>query len=215
MKNHKISEEKVINLFISGKSINWMVNNIYGSYDRIFINKILSNYLGENIVKKLKKWHRLILSESRKGENNPAKRLSSRIKIRLSKLGKKRPYLSDRYKGEGNPHYKNGIITGKRVLLETKKVCEKCRGNKNLNVHHKDGNRKNNNLSNLLLLCKSCHSKEHRGKEWHNMIVISRKRGRKFPVELYPNYGMRNKNHSITTKLQISSTKLRAGGEII
>jgi hypothetical protein len=36
------------------------------------------------------------------GDSNPAKRPEVREKIRLSKLGKKRPDISEKYKGEGN-----------------------------------------------------------------------------------------------------------------
>jgi hypothetical protein len=91
-----------------------------------------------------------------------------------AKIGIKRPKISERYKGEGNPHYKNGIRTGKRMILEIKQMCEFCGTNKDLHVHHIDKNRQNNQLSNLKLLCRSCHSKEHRGIEWHNMMYQSR-----------------------------------------
>ncbi len=38
------------------------------------------------------------------------------------------------------------------------KVCQKCnKKNGFFDVHHKDGNRRNNIISNLQVLCKSCH----------------------------------------------------------
>lgn len=45
-------------------------------------------------------------------------------------------------------------------------VCYIC-GKKNLDheVHHIDGNTKNNSTDNLLLVCKNCHKKIH-GKDW-------------------------------------------------
>lgn len=92
-------------------------------------------------------------------------------KFAKAKIGKKRPDISERYKGKGNPHYKNGIRTGKRVMLEFYNICEICDSEKNLEIHHKDGNRLNNDLENLQLLCRSCHSKQHRGKEWHSQII--------------------------------------------
>ncbi len=49
-------------------------------------------------------------------------------------------------------------------LLEIRgKVCEKCSYNKQeiLQVHHKDRDRSNNNLSNLELVCPNCHYEEH------------------------------------------------------
>ena len=133
------------------------------------------------------------------GDLNPAKRSDVREKIRQSKLGKKRPDLSERYKGEGNPHYKNGIRTGKRIMLEIYEVCEICNSDKNLEVHHIDENKENNEIGNLRMLCKSCHSKQHRKIDWHNKVFEARKRKgfQKFPIELYPNYGRRNKNQEV------------------
>lgn len=40
-------------------------------------------------------------------------------------------------------------------------ICKKCKGIKNLNVHHKDHDPNNNFLSNLLLLCNKCHMNLH------------------------------------------------------
>lgn len=39
--------------------------------------------------------------------------------------------------------------------------CEICGSNKNVDVHHKDGNPQNNSLDNLQRLCRSCHIKAH------------------------------------------------------
>ena len=47
-----------------------------------------------------------------------------------------------------------------RDLLPTG-PCEICGSNKNVDVHHKDGNPQNNNLDNLQRLCRSCHIKTH------------------------------------------------------
>lgn len=53
----------------------------------------------------------------------------------------------------------------KKHLIKLKgNKCEKCNNEKwfdnviTLEVHHKDGNRTNNNLENLELLCPNCHS---------------------------------------------------------
>jgi len=37
--------------------------------------------------------------------------------------------------------------------------CEICGSDKNLEIHHKDGNRRNNSLNNLMVVCRSCHRK--------------------------------------------------------
>lgn len=65
-------------------------------------------------------------------------------------------------KGENNHRYKNGIGTySKRAFAHYGKKCSRCGSCKFLLVHHKDENRENNELSNLEVLCKSCHQKHH------------------------------------------------------
>lgn len=50
-----------------------------------------------------------------------------------------------------------------RLLRARGSQCERCGYNKYeiLHVHHRDKNRKNNNLSNLELVCPNCHFEEH------------------------------------------------------
>ncbi len=50
-----------------------------------------------------------------------------------------------------------------RLISKRGGKCEKCEYNKVeiLQVHHKDRNRKNNDLSNLELICPNCHYEEH------------------------------------------------------
>ncbi len=51
-----------------------------------------------------------------------------------------------------------------KLLVRSKGKCEKCHisleGIKP-HVHHKDGNPKNNKISNLKILCPNCHSNAH------------------------------------------------------
>ena len=66
---------------------------------------------------------------------------------------------------EKNPRWKGGISEGyyTRISRSNKDdICEKCGSSETIEVHHIDRNRKNNKIENLLLLCKSCHSKEHK-----------------------------------------------------
>lgn len=63
--------------------------------------------------------------------------------------------------GKNNNNYKNGIST---YTQNKKKACQRCGGKRNLMVHHKDGNRKNNAASNLETLCWRCHEKGTRRK---------------------------------------------------
>lgn len=50
-----------------------------------------------------------------------------------------------------------------RLMASREKICERCGYNKKeiLNVHHKDRNKKNNDQTNLELLCPNCHAEEH------------------------------------------------------
>ena len=59
---------------------------------------------------------------------------------------------------------KNGITTLNPLIKLKGRKCESCGLEKwldmpiNLEIHHIDGNRKNNSLENLQLLCPNCHS---------------------------------------------------------
>jgi len=46
--------------------------------------------------------------------------------------------------------------------------CKKCGKTKNLNIHHKDRNRKNNNINNLEVLCSMCHAHLHKNWKYAN-----------------------------------------------
>lgn len=49
-----------------------------------------------------------------------------------------------------------------RYIRETRKICERCAFPYELNVHHKTYARIGNELdSDLILLCRSCHAREH------------------------------------------------------
>lgn len=62
---------------------------------------------------------------------------------------------------EGNqPHHTAAYRNVREIVrLREKSVCERCHTwSKDTEVHHKDGNPKNNNLANLELLCSECHT---------------------------------------------------------
>ena len=73
----------------------------------------------------------------------------------------KRDYLKT---GINDQTYRNAHQTAHSInkLILKKDKCEMCGSIKNLDIHHKDHNWKNNNLDNLICLCRSCHMKEHR-----------------------------------------------------
>lgn len=56
-------------------------------------------------------------------------------------------------------------VRKKMIIRDMVKKCEICGYNESkeiLGIHHKDRNNKNNELSNLMVLCPNCHSLEHR-----------------------------------------------------
>jgi len=71
------------------------------------------------------------------------------------------------YSGPNHPLWSGGYRKYRRILLKAKVplVCSKCGHNDErvLVAHHKDGNRKNNNIENLEWLCRNCHYLVHKG----------------------------------------------------
>ena len=73
--------------------------------------------------------------------------------------------------GEDNPQWKGGLNNknissshSHKIAKDLKsdiKYCENCSNDKNLEVHHIDGNYKNNNINNLIKLCSTCHKQYH------------------------------------------------------
>jgi hypothetical protein len=62
-------------------------------------------------------------------------------------------------KGSANNNWVSGIGAYRHADLP--KECNRCGSDKFLCVHHKDGNRHNNEISNLERLCKRCHQISH------------------------------------------------------
>ena len=68
--------------------------------------------------------------------------------------------------------------TYRRVCLDTKgEECEICETTEDIIVHHVDGDRGNNDIDNLVPVCKSCHGKIHTGadgyEEWFEQLAES------------------------------------------
>lgn len=59
------------------------------------------------------------------------------------------------------------FVRGKITKCE---ICGYCEHPEILGVHHKDKNRKNNDLSNLIVVCPNCHSLLHRHHTPHQMF---------------------------------------------
>ena len=71
--------------------------------------------------------------------------------------------------GEKHPNWTGGEFAGRGILERSnrKKICESCgiSDKRVLAVHHKDGNRKNNSIENLIWLCHNCHHLVHSYKD--------------------------------------------------
>lgn len=69
--------------------------------------------------------------------------------------------------GKHNQSYSNAHTTARKIneLILHKEVCELCGSDNNLDIHHIDGDWQNNNLDNLMCLCRSCHTKYERNKD--------------------------------------------------
>lgn len=68
-------------------------------------------------------------------------------------------------KGDKNPGYKGGHTVYRQTYLESEtgaQSCEICNSGRHLLIHHRDGNRSNGHLSNLIRLCRKCHAKVHK-----------------------------------------------------
>lgn len=63
-----------------------------------------------------------------------------------------------------NPMWRGGVSDDfytKRLKPLLGDCCSKCGSKNDLHVHHRDENHRNNVISNVTLLCRSCHAKEH------------------------------------------------------
>ena len=83
--------------------------------------------------------------------------------------------------------------------------CVDCKNTSNVVVHHIDGSRKtgvlNNNLDNLITLCKKCHAKRHGMTVEHSEKIEMRKTGLTFQ-EIANKFGLsRQRVHQVVGKL--------------
>ena len=72
------------------------------------------------------------------------------------------------FSGSSHPNWTGGQYIYRKLMKGSKEkcICSSCRidNKKVLVVHHKDCNRNNNNISNLIWLCRNCHYLIHNGK---------------------------------------------------
>ena len=95
------------------------------------------------------------------------------LQLKLSKSGKffcnKSHHMAWKNKvlqvGENHPNWTGGEFAGRGILKRAnRKIVCACCGNfdkRVMAVHHKDSNRKNNKITNLVWLCHNCHHLVH------------------------------------------------------
>jgi 5-methylcytosine-specific restriction endonuclease McrA len=136
---------------------------------RTIFNNIHNNPMKNEEIKKKAIGNR----RSFKGENNPFynKKHSEETKKKISEnhadvSGKNNPMYGR--KGKAAPSYIDGrnSFVGeiyRKILLASGESlqCKLCGSTSStIDVHHLDGNHKNNDLNNLIFLCRSCHMKK-------------------------------------------------------
>ena len=70
--------------------------------------------------------------------------------------------------GDGDQDYSPAHHSSRRIayLIENREMkCEICGSTNNIDVHHIDGNYRNNKPENLQIVCRSCHLKIHNPKK--------------------------------------------------
>ena len=97
------------------------------------------------------------------------------VKRRLVSLGVPIRGQTSNQRGSNNPSWKGGkrayiSRTAQRVCIESSKDLKQCQNCEkyfdiNLNIHHIDHDRSNNNIENLKILCVKCHNSGWSGAE--------------------------------------------------
>ena len=116
--------------------------------------------------------------------------------------------------GEHDQSYSNAHTTARKIneLILHKEVCELCGNDTNLDIHHIDGNWQNNNLDNLMCLCRSCHTKYERNKDKTELRI------RKLtPREVWRLMGFSDEDFEKAKAIPMSNTQLykQAGNSIV
>lgn len=156
-------------VYVNGQEIQ---KPLYQNYDWLYHQNITLNKTFVQIAKEfgfnvstLKDWKRKLKLPSKgtgyfnigripwnKGVNENQ---DERVKKQANAL---REFHYDRWHDVGNIKKENTTKYGKH----NKGFCEICNSKTLLDVHHIDKNRENNNPSNLMTLCKVCHSRVHK-----------------------------------------------------
>lgn len=117
--------------------------------------------------KQLTEEHKRKIAEANRGKSVPLER-----RRKISETNKRKGIQpKEIYNKEGNDHWRfnkglgSDTLTIRRMLKKAGfniDHCSQCNSTRNIHVHHIDENRKNNEISNLRVLCASCHMTVHR-----------------------------------------------------
>lgn len=119
----------------------------------------------------------------------------------------KRAYLKI---GEYSQNWSNAHTTARKIneLILHKEVCELCGSDTNLDIHHIDGNWQNNNLDNLMCLCRSCHTKYEKNKNNKNNVDIGIRIRKLTPRETWRLMGFDDEDFEKAKAVPTSNTQL-------
>jgi len=96
-------------------------------------------------------------------EKKPSKKRTKEQNEKYKKY--QREYHSEYQKGRGREKYllrSRAQVYFRDKIISERKKCEECGSMNNLELHHK--NYEENTMSNIKLLCRSCHKVEHSGR---------------------------------------------------
>lgn len=86
----------------------------------------------------------------------------TKLKMKISHIDRNNEGSNnDNWKGGVSQYSQNWIKLSKEIKKRDNCICQTCKNKSQLQVHHIDFDKKNDKPSNLITLCKSCHSKLH------------------------------------------------------
>ena len=127
-------------------------------------------------LKKMEKRNKIVGELMKK--NNPMfnKEIVQKAHIKAMET-QKRPQIRAKRLGENHWNWEGGVsrIYSQRLKKENfEYVCFQCERKINVDIHHKDLNEKNNELSNLVPLCRGCHTDLHKLlKKYDNQSIVT------------------------------------------
>lgn len=101
----------------------------------------------------------------------PNKGVTGKVTFFMPKEAKGK--ISKSRMGSKNPMWKDGLsVKQKNARKLRKSECEECGSEDQLQIHHKDRNHFNDNLSNLRTLCNSCHQTLHQEEDGNGNSLV-------------------------------------------